>query len=423
MSFFKVLPLRGCLLAMFALTSQAWAATNQDQPSLYDAVVHGQSLSQMRFRVETVDQQSKAKEANAMTLQTLLGWQTAEIADIRLTAQLINVSQFTQQFYDNALGKNQPSPYPTVPDPAITDINQLYLDYAGLANTQLRLGRQIIRLDNTRFIGDIAFRQVSQVFDGVTLTNQSVSHTSLMLGHYARLRQSTGKYRDTHLDIVHVTHQYLPKASVTGYGYLIDQADTGQQTGLSNNAHKDLGIRLNGQIDITPDWYWLHTAEYTQQSAIHAGAHALQAHYRRLGLGLGYHQWFVRLDQEVLSSHAGIYAFQTPLATAHPFQGWTDLFTTTPKQGMVDQFVSFGSNMGAWTAYTEWHHMQADHRFQTPTGLGNHYGNEWDWSLAYQWTPALQAKLEYAHFKEGDINLASRKADVTREWFTLTYQF
>lgn len=396
--------------------------------SLYDAFVQGKSVSQLRLRYEYVDQKNKPEDANAFTLQSLLGWQTASFWNTSLTAQLINISHLNQDFYDNNLGKNHASQLPTVQDPEITDINQLYIDFTGIPKTKLRLGRQIIRIDNTRFVGDIIFRQSSQVFDGLTVVNQSISNTEFLLGHYEHLRQATGKYRNTNFDILHASYKYLPKASVTAYGYFIDQADTGQNTGVNNNAHKDIGLRLDGAIDINPDWRWLHTAEFAKQSAYQGGSQAIDVFYRKLGLGLGFKQWFFRVDQEVLSSNAGLYAFQTPMATLHPFQGWTDLFTTTPKQGMVDRFITVGATLDKWTLYSEWHHLSSDRDFQTPTGLGNDYGNEWDFSFAYQYTPTLQAKFEYARFNEGDIwgasaNAATRKVDTTKSWLTLLYQF
>jgi hypothetical protein len=416
-------------LAAISMNSlDASAAQNIDNPTIYDALINGKSLSQMRLRYEYVDQQNKPKDANAFTLQTLLGWQTANYLDTSITAQLINVSHLNQDFYDNSMGKSLPSQLPTVPDPDITDINQLFIDYSGIPKTKLRLGRQIIRLDNTRFVGDIVFRQVSQVLDGLTVINQAITNSEILIGHYERLRQSTGKYRATNFDIAHFSYQYLPKASVTSYGYFIDQADTGQNTGAANNAHKDLGIRFDGDINISSDWHWLHTIEYAKQSAYQNGSKAIDAYYRKLGLGLGYHQWFVRMDEEILSSNSGLYAFQTPMATAHPFQGWTDLFTTTPKQGIVDHFITVGGSMNKWIALSEWHHLSPDIRFQTPAGLGKYYGSEWDFSLAYQYTQKLQAKFEYAHFSEGDIlgatsTQSTRKADMTREWVTLSYQF
>src|SRR3546814_15260492 len=41
-------------------------------------------------------------------------------------------------------------------------------------------------------------------------------------------------------------------------------------------------------------------------------------------------------NYEVLGSDAGVFAFQTPLATLHKFQGWADLFLTTPSAGVRD---------------------------------------------------------------------------------------
>src|SRR3546814_1461069 len=41
-------------------------------------------------------------------------------------------------------------------------------------------------------------------------------------------------------------------------------------------------------------------------------------------------------NYEVLGSDAGVFAFQTPLATLHKFQGWADLFLTTHSAGVRD---------------------------------------------------------------------------------------
>jgi hypothetical protein len=92
----------------------ASAAQNIDNPSIYDALVNGKSQSQMRLRYEYVDQQNKPKDANAFTLQTLLGWQTSNYLDTSITAQLINVSHLNQDFYDNSMGKSLPSQLPTI---------------------------------------------------------------------------------------------------------------------------------------------------------------------------------------------------------------------------------------------------------------------------------------------------------------------
>ncbi|HXF15821.1 MAG TPA: hypothetical protein VN496_02395 [Burkholderiales bacterium] len=50
----------------------------------------------------------------------------------------------------------------------------------------------------------------------------------------------------------------------------------------------------------------------------------------------------MRADLEVLGSNNGQYAFQFPLATNHLFQGWADVFLTTPRQGIRDSYLSGG---------------------------------------------------------------------------------
>ncbi len=66
--------LSGLLAAIF-YTSSVMAEGPAPAQSVYDAIVQGKSVSQLRLRYEYVDQDNKADDANAFTLQTLLGWQ------------------------------------------------------------------------------------------------------------------------------------------------------------------------------------------------------------------------------------------------------------------------------------------------------------------------------------------------------------
>ena len=77
-----------------------------------------------------------------------------------------------------------------------TGINQLYVDWTGIKNTRFRLGRQQLNLDNVRFIGDIGFRQVMQVFDGVSVLNKSIPDTEVFLAHFEQVTQITTEQRD-----------------------------------------------------------------------------------------------------------------------------------------------------------------------------------------------------------------------------------
>src|SRR5690606_17663275 len=105
--------------------------------------------------------------AAAFTLRSLIGWQTAPFHNFSFAAQITDVHEFNHRFNDRRENLSEPGKanYANVVDPSFTDINQLYVDWTGIKNTKLRLGRQQVNLDNVRFIGDIGFRQNMQVFD------------------------------------------------------------------------------------------------------------------------------------------------------------------------------------------------------------------------------------------------------------------
>jgi len=47
------------------------------------------------------------------------------------------------------------------------------------------------------------------------------------------------------------------------------------------------------------------------------------------------------------SNGSGTYGFQTPLATKHAFNGWADMFLTTPVNGLKDFYVQAGYSLPA----------------------------------------------------------------------------
>src|SRR5690606_21190079 len=66
------------------------------------------------------------------------------------------------------------------------------------------------------------------------------------------------------------------------------------------------------------------------------------AEYYNLEAGLGIKDVSLKAGYEELGSDSGIAAFQTPLATLHAFNGWADLFLTTPASGLRDYYAGAG---------------------------------------------------------------------------------
>ena len=420
-----------CLATVKHLSRPLWfacllaAATAQADDSLLEAIQHGKPMTNVRLRYENVDQGNRSETGKALTLRSLVGWQTAAFHDFSLGVQLIDVAKFVDDYDERDLGLPQSghANYPIIADPDVTDVNQLYLDWTGFADTRVRAGRQQVNLDNVRFIGDIGFRQVMQVFDGVSLLNHSLPKTDLYLAHFGRVRQISTRHREGDLDIVNLKYHLTPATSVTGYGYFsnFDNPTIGPDSVLgpgTDQSSKSLGLRLEGSQPAADVWKLLYNAEYVRQTDYADGDSRVDAYYGRLGAGAMLGSWYARADYELLSSNDGQYAFQTPFGTNHLFQGWADMFLITPAQGIKDSYLSLGGKpASSWQLLGEYHVFKSDE--------GNiSYGKELDLAVAYIVNSKLLAKIEYANFKEDDeLAGPARKPDTEKVWLTMMYTF
>ena len=87
-----------CLLA---------AATAQADDSLLEAIQHGKPMTNFRLRYENVDQGNRSETGKALTLRSLVGWQTAAFHDFSLGVQLIDVAKFVDDYDERDLGLPQ----------------------------------------------------------------------------------------------------------------------------------------------------------------------------------------------------------------------------------------------------------------------------------------------------------------------------
>lgn len=422
------------LAALAALgAAPAMAADAPQAQSLTEAISDGKPMTNFRLRFENVNQDAAApglKDANAWTLRSLVGWQTKPFHDVSIGAQLIGVTKLDNEYNDLKNGLAQPgkSGYAVVNDPDFYNINQLYLDWSGIPDTKIRAGRQSLKIDNVRMVGNIEFRQVMQVFDGVTVENHSLPNTEILAGYYTRLRKINTDLRPDDTGILHAAYKLSPTETLTAYAYWYDMDHVAL---ASDGSNRTLGLRADGSHKIDDHWKVLYTAEYARQDPNGAsdqrksnGSDLIDAHYYKFGGGAGYDSWFARVDQELLSSHDGKYAFQTPLGTNHLFQGWVDKFLSTPAEGIRDTFVTAGGKIGDVTLLTEYHWINSDKDFLVVGGgAGDKYGKEWDVSAAYAYNKNILGKLEYGTYQEDDLRLAGRVRDTDKVWLTLMYTF
>jgi hypothetical protein len=384
-------------------------------PSAAEAIKSGTPILNLRPRYEHVDQFGRQDEGNAATMRTLAGWRTGTWEGLSATVELIDVGRLHNDYNDGQNGKIR---YPVIADPDNTDINQLYLDWSGLPDTRVRAGRQSIKLDNVRFVGNVEFRQVMQVFNGVTVENNSLRNTRIFAGYLGRLKTVDTRQHDTDTLLLNARYALSPSESLVGYGYLQDQYDAFSRTAFSGAAATDtsnsiLGLRGDGARPLGETWKLLYTAEYAMQRDYAGGDPRIDANYARLGIGGQWKDFLLRIDREILSSNDGQYGFQTPLGTNHLFQGWADQFLSTPRQGIRDDFLSGGAKFAKVQFLAEYHRLKSDFG-------GIDFGDEIDLGFSVPLMQKLLGKIEFADYRSGD---AGSPPDTRKFWFTLIFNY
>jgi Alginate export len=397
------------------LTSLSTSAQEANESmSLWDSVRNGNLLLQLRPRYNYIDEDAKAKYTDVATYRAMLGWRTAPFHDFRVTAQGIHTDYVGAKRYNDDPAKGGSSPYPLLPDPRHTDINQLHLEYTGLPATRIRAGKQIIKLDNDRFISDNDFRQIPQAFNGVIVVNTSLPQTELYFGHMTRIRNALGAQERMRLEMLHAAYNPAPDHRIGAYGYFHDQPANGTATGFVDSSYRVLGLRADGAFGIGEKTKLLYTAEYAKQNDYAGGDDRINAKYVRVGGGLWWSQFGFRADYEIKGSNNGVYGFQTPLTDRYAFNGTALQFTTTPKQGLRDTWLTVRGGVAKFDLFAEYHQFRADDG-------GFNFGRETDLSVAYPLLNNLVLKLQHANYTPGDSIL--NKRDVEKTWLTLTYNY
>jgi hypothetical protein len=407
------------------LSSIASAADAVQATSISDAITGGKFFGNFKFRWEYVEQENNLKDANALTLRSLVGYQTKPLNGFSVNAEVYALTPFNDDYND--LKKGDPiasrRAYSVIADPEDYDFHQVYLQWAN-ATSKVKLGRQQMFLDDWRFIGDVRFRQNWQVFNGLSLVNTSLTNTTINLAHFEQVKQITTKIQNGNFDIANIKYAFTPTTSLVGYAYLNDW----DGRVLEATSNKTFGLRLDGSQKFNREWKVLYTAEYAKQDDYRDGSDLIDNYYYRVGAGIGHGDWFLRVDQEKLSEGDNSQgpAFQTQLGTNHLFQGWTDLFLSTPAAGIEDTMLIAGGKLFGAKLVAEYHFINSDRDFNTiGGGTGNRFGKELNLGIYKPFSNGLTGAIEYAKFVEDDkaSGAGARKPTTEKIWLTGMYAF
>ena len=384
----------------------------------FSLLSHPTFNGEVRARYENVDDQSNTKsQANAYTVRATLGLNANVFGLDALTMKVegTTVQAIGPQYYFDGT-YNGMTTYDTVKDPVQTRFDQAYLQYK-VGKTTIKAGRQVINLDNQRFIGSVDWRQMMQSFDAVVVTDTTVDNLTLTGGYVhsiAGITNAPVTYSNS--IVLNGSYKLNESLKVTAYDYSL------------SSLHDTAGMALTGDIPLSIAKIGYRTEYARQGDASRESLGGIKnaqadAHYYNLDALANVSGVLVGAGYEVLSGSTGSdgkTAFQTPLATLHAFNGWADKFLTTPTGGLCDASATFGYTSPALgKALIVYHDFKTDHAMATKSDLGH----EWDmlYTNAIPSIKGLSGLIKAGYYKAGDV--ATFTKDVSKVWLQLDYKF
>ena len=376
-----------------AIGSAASPAFAQEGPFAPIEVADGVTLDPIvaaRLRYETVDQDNGLKDADALTARLRAG--------VEIKAGIVSLLAETEGTlalaadYNDTLPFNGVEPFPVVADPENFELNRLQVAVMD-GGTGATIGRQRIILDDARFVGNVGWRQNEQTFDAVR-GQAHIGPVALDATYAISQRTIFGvDSPNEHFDgdFVFLTGGFeIAGVDAKAFAYLIDYDDriafSSQTYGLRANADLDLpglfALKVEASVATQSDY----GANPTDYSALYYSA-KLGATVGGFGLTTGY---------EELGSDGGVAAFQTPMATLHAFNGWADVFLTTPAFGVRDYHVTVGRSFDGIRLLPGLNANVTYHQFDSDAGSLD-LGSEWDAALGLKAGP-VSLLMKYANY-------------------------
>jgi Alginate export len=382
--------------------------------ALEDFIGQGHVIVDTRLRYENVDQAGFSRDAGAATIRERLGFETAQFDSFKALLEVQATQHLSGAFNDSINGRIG---YPQVPDPENFDLNRLQLSYSGVPGATAVLGRQVINLDDQRFIGASAFRQNEQTFDAARLDYGGIAGLAATYIYIDRVNRVFGErspvgHFNGNVHVFHAAYDIADIGKLTGYAYLLD---LDRNPALSTATY---GAQLAGArpLDDTLSLHYL--VGYARQTGYAANPRDLALDYWRVEGGPEYAGWSIIGGMESLGGD-GKSGFQTPLATLHAFQGYADAFLTTPPRGVADRYGKLAYQtdlqfLGGQrrVTFAAWYHD-----FSAVQGSGSE-GHETDLEAAVRLSEHWRLDLVYAAY-EGAASIASRH----KTWLSLTTNF
>jgi len=366
--------------------------------SFTEFVEEGDVIAEVRVRSENVRQDNDADDAVAITARARIGYETASLAGFQALVEYDQVVALQDEYHSgSSIYPSNPAAIPADPaepgksviaDGAGGDFNRAQISYTHEAAKAI-LGRQRIILDNARFIGNVGWRQNEQTFDAFRADLTAVENLSAT---YAYVNQrNTIKYEDLAVQDHLLNLSYTtPVGKVATYAYILEADEKNDE-----KTYDTYGLSFKGKVPVS-SVELLYAAEYATQTfnAGTTGAKDFDADYTFLEGGVKISAVSLIAGYENLGGD-GDYGFSTPYATGHAFNGWADVFLSTPGNGLNDVYAKVVGKVAGIKLVATYHDFKSDKG-------GDNLGSEIDLLAAKKFNDNITAGIKYANYSAGD---------------------
>lgn len=405
----KKTKLPASLLALSVISGSALADVTQqveDALNFYHYGKNGAVKVDLNYRYENVDQDRGAQRtANANTARLRAGLLSPVFHGLQGYAEYEGNLAMQEDFNST---RNNNTAYSTVADPQQSEVNQLWLSYDGIPDTVIKGGRQRIKLDDDRFIGNVGWRQMETTFDSVLLThnNQQLFGLTVNAGYIGNVQTFTSTTENIEAPILNVNYKVGDYGNLVGYAYLLDYTERENY----EKSSQTYGLRMSnfqkpGDTYKLGDNYGLvYTAEWGRQIDYGHGATKYEADRINLMSGFTAYNFTFQGAMEQLDGKGLNKTFDTPLGTNHAFQGWADLFLATPADGIRDVFGTVLTTLDRGNVVL----TGVYHDFSDDTGQ-LHYGKEWDVQALKKFGKHYSVLAKYAYYDADQFGTDTQK--------------
>lgn len=372
--------------------------------ALIEAIKSGKPIINVRYRFEWKEQDGFAQDAYANTVRTRLGFEAGEFYHFKVLAEFENVASIGDDHFNSTT--NGRTEFPVVADPDATELNRAQVTFTGIEKSAIIVGRQAYTLGDHRFVGDVGFRQNQQTFDAARLSTSIVENLAIDYAYISRVHRIFGDDHplgefDSDSHVISAVYDGKKMGKLSGYGLLLEFEEAPALSSATWGARYENTLTLEESVGIKFGF----AAEYASQRDRANNPVDYHEHYLRGEASLKVADAGLKVGYERLGGD-GVIGFSTPLATLHKFQGFADVFLTTPAAGIEDIYgtldyawksAPFGGSAKFFVTY---------HSFESERGDVD-YGDEIDAGAALSFAKHWTVEVKGAHY-DGAAGFADR---------------